>query len=162
MSICRHSITWWRSRCVALEHENKLLRDKVRLLAHGSHDTRKDDYYYAEDIPDKNYAEHDTDNEDLEFNLTEDVLNFFETSERHKRKMRQKNRSNKTVDEDNSEGIPFVSAAEKDRMRNEEAKLLYGDLSSQILAIETALQNKIERFEDTTNPQYWPNIPLKP
>jgi len=135
------------------------LRDKVRLLARGSHDTQKDGYY-TEDIPDKNYTELDTDNEDLEFNLTEDVLNFFEASERHKRKMRQK-RSN-TVDEDNSEGIPFVGAAERDQMRKEEANLLYGDVSSKILAIETALQNITERFEDTTNLQYWPNIPLKP
>lgn len=169
MSICRHSVTWWRSRCVALEHENKLLRDKVRLLAQhpGSHNTPKDGCHTEDNgnggIRDENYAELGTDNEDLEFILTEDVLNFFETSERHKREMRQKSSSKKTVpEEDNSEGIPFVGAAERARVRKEEANLLYGDAGSKILTMETALQNMVERYEDTTNLQYWPNIPFKP
>lgn len=172
-SICRHSITWWRSRCVALEHENKLLRDKVRLLAQrrGYRDTRENGYR-AEDDDDadddeddnaagENHVELDTDREDLEFTVTEDMLNFFEMSERHKQEMRRKYGSRTAREEENPEGTPFVSAAERTRARKEEAALLYGDAGPKILAMETALQSTVERYEDTTNPQYWPNIPLK-
>ncbi|TGZ56592.1 uncharacterized protein [Temnothorax longispinosus] len=168
----RHSITWWRSRCVALEHENKLLRDRVRLLARyrGYRDTRQDGYHAEgngegnndDDTRDENHAELGTDNEDLEFNVTEDMLNFFETSERHKREMRQQDGFDRAAHEENSEETPFVGAAEKAWVRNKEAELLYGDAGSKILAMETALQSTVERYEDTANPQYWPNIPLKP
>jgi len=167
----RHSITWWRSRCVALEHENELLRDKVRLLArrHDHRDTRKNDYHAknnggggGNNTRGKNHAEVDTDNEDLEFNVTEDLLNFFETSERHKREMRRKYGSKTAACEDNLEETPFVGAAESARMRKKEVDLLYGDAGSKILAMETALQSTVERYEDSANPEYWPNIPLKP
>lgn len=143
----------------------------MRLLAqhrdHRDHrDTRKNDYRAkanggSDDTRSKNHVEVDADNEDLEFNVTEDLLNFFETSERHKREMRRKYGSNTATCEDNLEGTPFVGAAESARMRKEEVELLYGDASSKILAMETALQSTVERYEDAANPQYWPNIPLK-
>lgn len=166
-SVCRHNIVWWKSRCIALEHENKLLRDKVRFLAQRRNyrDTRKD-IYPAEDNgdndddQDENHTELDTSNENLEFIVTEDVLNFFETSERHKREMRRKYGSDRTTQEE--EKTPFVGAIVSARMRKEEADLLYGDASSKILAMEAALRSTVERYEDTANPQYWPNIPLKP
>lgn len=165
----RHSITWWRSRCVALEHENKVLRDKVRSLARrrSCRDTREDGYRAKDtgndDVRGENRFD-DTNNEDLEFNVTEEMLNFFETSERHKREMRRKYGSSdsQAVHEETPEEVPFVAASESARMRKEEADLLYGKAGSKILAMETALQSMVERYEDTANPQYWPNIPLKP
>lgn len=164
-SVYRHNITWWRSRCVALEHENKLLRDKVRFLAQrrGYRDTPQDRYqnYSDNKARKENYAKLDTSDDNLEFNVTEDMLNFFETSERHKREMRQKRGSGRDVHE-NSEEISFIGATERARMKKEEAKLLYGDAGSKILTMETTLQSMIERHEDTANPQYWPNIPLRP
>jgi len=167
-SVCRHSITWWRSRCVALEHENKQLRDKVRSLAQrrGYRDTRQGSYHRNDDARDEDRKECDTSNEDLEFNVTEDVLNFFETSERHKREMRRKRRSSQEAHEEenserNSEEAPFVGGAESVRMRKEAADLLYGDAGSKILTLEAALQSAVERYEDTANSQYWPNIPFK-
>ncbi|XP_012523813.2 gem-associated protein 8 [Monomorium pharaonis] len=158
----RHSITWWRSRCVALEHENKLLRDKVRSLAQ-HRDTRQYSYQNNSNVTrEENHAEFglnddDDDDEDdnLEFTVTEDMLNFFETSERHKQEMRQKREN------ENSEETPFVGAAESARVRKEQAELLYGDAGLRILTMETALLSTIERYEDSANPQYWPNIPLK-
>jgi len=163
----RHNITWWRSRCIALEHENQVLRDKMRLLAQRRdyHDIPKSDYH-AEDNGDDAQAGHhadlNTNSEDLEFNVTEDMLNFFETSERHKRELREKYGPKKTVHEKNSEETPIIGGAESARMRKEEANLLYGEAGFKILAMETALQSIGDRFEDIANPQYWPNIPLKP
>ncbi|KAL0102001.1 hypothetical protein PUN28_018514 [Cardiocondyla obscurior] len=165
----RHSITWWRSRCIALEHENKILRDKVRFLAkyRGYQDTQEYDCRAENNSNDESNTRVDdnagleTNNEDLEFNVTEDVLNFFETSERHKRELREKRKFNIAAEENILEGTTsFVSAAERARVRKEEADLLYGEAGSKILAMETALQSTVERYEDSANSQYWPNIPL--
>lgn len=138
----------------------------MRLLAqHRNHRDTWEDRYHVEDEDDddkgKGEKHIDTDNEDLEFTVTEDMLNFFETSERHKREMRRKYGFRTAREDENPEETPFVSAAESARVRKEEAALLYGNAGSKILAMETALQSMVERYEDTTNPQYWPNIPLK-
>ncbi|XP_018356612.1 PREDICTED: uncharacterized protein LOC108756926 [Trachymyrmex septentrionalis] len=153
----RHSITWWRSRCVALEHENKLLRDKVRSLAqcHGYRGFRENYNYRADndndDAEEDNDTESDT-NENLEFNVTEDLLNFFETSERHKREMRLKRECSETEhEEENLEEESFVGAAESIQMKKDEADLLQGDAGSKILAMETVPQSTIEQYEDTAN-----------
>lgn len=148
------------------------MRDKVRLLAQRRSYHAREDGRHAEDngsdgddgdeARGENRAGPGADNEDLEFTVTEDMLNFFETSERHKREMRRKRGSRTAHEEEDSEVTPFVGAAERARMRKEEADLLYGDASSKILTMETALQSVVERYEDTANPQYWPNIPLKP
>ena len=156
-SVFRHSITWWRSRCVALEHENKLLRDKVRSLAqcHGYRGFRENYNYRADndndDAEEDNDTESDT-NENLEFNVTEDLLNFFETSERHKREMRLKRECSETEhEEENLEEESFVGAAESIQMKKDEADLLQGDAGSKILAMETVPQSTIEQYEDTAN-----------
>lgn len=136
----------------------------MRLLAQRrDYDPREDRRYHAEDndAGGEEHVEPDTDNEDLEFTVTEDMLNFFETSERHKREMRRKYGFRTAREEENSEETPFVSVAERARARKEEAASLYGDAGSKILAMETALQSMVERYENTANPQYWPNIPLK-
>lgn len=143
-----------------------MLRDKLRSLAQECRcyrDTREDSYQDDgnSEAQEGSHADLGT-SDDLEFNVTEDVLNFFETSERHKREMRRKHGSGRACKDENSEEIPFVNAAEIARARKEEAELLYGDSGSKILAMETALRSTIEQHEDTANPQYWPNIPLKP
>ncbi|KYN15546.1 PREDICTED: uncharacterized protein LOC108764909 [Trachymyrmex cornetzi] len=150
----RHNITWWRSRCVALERENKLLRDKVRSLAQsrGYRDTRENYNYYVDNDNDDAEEDNDTQsdtNEDLEFNVTEDLLKFFETSERHKREMRLKRECSETEDEEeNLEEESFVGAAESTQVKKDEADLLQGDADSKILVMETTSQSTIE---DTAN-----------
>jgi len=101
--------------------------------------------------------------EDLEFHVTEDMLNFFETSERHRRELQKHKFKKETVyEKDTAKQIPIpISGVESVRAKKQEAALLYGDASSKILTIETALQAAIDKYKDTANPQYWPNIPLK-
>ncbi|EGI70625.1 PREDICTED: uncharacterized protein LOC105146670 [Acromyrmex echinatior] len=151
----RHSITWWRSRCIALEHENKLLRDKVRSLAqHRGYRGFRENYNYRADNDNDAQEDNDTEsdtNEDLEFNVTEDLLNFFETSERHKREMQLKRESSETEYEEENLEESFVDAAESTQMKKDEADLLQGDAGSKILAMETTPQSTIEQYEDTAN-----------
>lgn len=165
-------MTWWRSRCLALEYENEMLRNKVRLLAqHRAYPntviTQENNHYKEnnnEDAQEKNCTGFNSDIEDVELNVTEDMLKFLETSERHRRQLKQKRKSKKTVHKkkDLVEGISIIDGAESVRARKQEADLLYGDDSSKILAMETALQATTNKYKDTVNPQYWPNIPLKP
>ncbi|GAB1863243.1 Gem-associated protein 8 [Camponotus japonicus] len=182
----RHTITWWRSRCLALEYENEILRDKVRLLAqHRTYPniTRKNNYYeenHKTDMQEEKYTEFNSNIGDVEFNVNEDMLKFFEISERHKRELKQTCKS-KEIKKENSleeipiiddaemykkknfvEDIPIIDDAEKICMRKQEADLLYGDDSFKILAMETALETATNKYKDIMNPQYWPNMPLKP
>ncbi|XP_018406916.1 PREDICTED: uncharacterized protein LOC108782999 [Cyphomyrmex costatus] len=160
----RHSITWWRSRCVALEHENKILRDKVRSLAQhrGYRDVQKDYNYHVDN--DNDDDQEDNDNEDMEFNLTEDVLKFFETSERHKQELRRKRETEYSeaehsetehemdnLEEQHLAEEPFVDAVESSQVKKEETDLLHNDASSKILAMKIAPQSTVERHEDTAN-----------
>ncbi|KAM0735734.1 Gem-associated protein 8 [Formica fusca] len=168
----RHNITWWRSRCLALEYENEMLRNKVRFLAqHRAYPHTviiQENNHYKEnndkDVQKENCTGSKSDIEDVEFNVTEDMLKFFETSERHRRQLKQKQKSNEIAykEEYLVEEIPIIDSAESVRTRKQEADLLYGDDSSKILAMETALQAATNKYKDTVNPQYWPNIPLKP
>ncbi|XP_029159431.1 uncharacterized protein LOC114931516 isoform X2 [Nylanderia fulva] len=130
----RHNITWWRSRCLALEYENERLRNKIRSLVqhHAYPDTvtQKNNHYSKEnndeEAQEENYTGCNSDIEDVELNVTEDMLKFFETSERHRRQLKQKRKSNKTVHkEDLGEEISIIDGVESVRARKEDADLLY-------------------------------------
>lgn len=103
--------------------------------------------------------------ENLEFNVTEDMLDFFETSERHRREMRERRSAEErktTKKRDMNDESIVINAPENLRVKREEAELLYGEAAPKILAMETALQVTANRYKDLSNAQYWPNIPLKP
>jgi len=107
-------------------------------------------------------------NEKLEFNVTEDMLDFLEKSERHRREMQERYKSEGNVSQKkkNKKGLKkesvIVNAPENVHVKREEAQLLYGDATPKILAMEAALQVAANRYKDLANAQYWPNIPLKP
>ena len=163
----RHNVTWWRTRCFALEQENQLLRDKLRSLAcqdaqrcswraQKSQDYKDRDVEEEEDVGDAESAE---ENENLEFHVNEDMMSFLEQSIRHKIELKKK-REAESLAKDEEECIQGGAAWM--HARNNNAKLLYGESSPTILAMETALQTSVDRHKDKAKPQYWPIIPLKP
>ncbi|XP_012286461.1 gem-associated protein 8 [Orussus abietinus] len=157
----RHSVVWWRTRCIALEHENQLLRDKIRSLVRRQH-SEVPEQYKEENTEEKNDdrdIESSLEEENLEFHVDEDMMSFLEQSLRHKMELKQQ-RDKESLKEE--EDLKFEGGAAWDRERSECAKLLYGEASPRILAMETALQATIDRHKDKAKPQYWPNIPLKP
>lgn len=165
--IYRHSITWWRSRCIALEHENEILRNKLRTLSqhcgYSNVMTQKNNCHEESNNQDRQEAGPSSRVENLEFHVTEDMLNFFETSERHRREL-QKYKSEKGTgyEKETAKQISIINPAKSAHAKKQEATLLYGNASAKILTIETTLQATIDKYKDTANPQYWPNIPLKP
>lgn len=159
----RHSVTWWKTRCTALEYENQVLRDKLRSLAN------EHTQQCSSRLPKKqNRVEEQgsilaEENENLEFHVNEDMMNFLEQSMRHKIELQKKRESesfSKEEAEDKHENIQGGAAWVQ--ARNKSAKLLYGEASPTILAMETALQTTVDRHKDKAKPQYWPVIPLKP
>lgn len=161
--VYRHNVSWWRSRCTALEYENEVLRNKIKSLInqfyHSNIETTETNYHKG-NIK-KNV--HDEDAEELEFTVTEEMLSFFEKSERHRREMKQKYKSNNTThEEESAEDNLIIGGAVNARARKEEANELYGEASSKILAMETALQATLDNYKDKVKSQFWPNIPLKP
>ncbi|KAK2579534.1 hypothetical protein KPH14_010836 [Odynerus spinipes] len=162
----RHSVTWWRSRCIALEHENEILRNKIRSLSGQSKGTTGSKRRQNIRKTNNNFQDDDEKNdfkgeEDLEFHVDADMMTFLEQSIRHKMELKQKRELELAVSKEENVA-PLEGGAAWARARNEEAKLLYGDASPTILAMETALQATVDRHKDKSKPQYWPNIPLRP
>ncbi|EZA53078.1 hypothetical protein DMN91_003012 [Ooceraea biroi] len=170
----RHNITWWRSRCIALEQENEILRNKIRSLARrnrSSVSTKKTQGQYSHEMENDEDEETQEEaaansSENLELNVTEDWLAFLEKSERHRREMQERRKSEENVTPKKKKGVKkepvTVSTPETVQAKRKEAGLLYGDAAPKILAMEAALQVAANRYKDLTSPQYWPNIPLKP
>lgn len=181
--IYSHSVIWWRTRCNALEHENKLLRDKIRNLLSTNHPPKQ--YLQTfncqstsscpqtifqtpqaalnhEPVRNSEVKEKD-DEEDLVFQMNDDMMKFLEQSMRHKRelkKMREESKKNEDMIECDDSKVEHDSARDWVQKRIKCAKLLYGEACSRILAMETALQATNERHVDKAKPQFWPNIPL--
>lgn len=147
---------------MALEYENEILRNKIRSLVNQSHFSEAN--HQKENIKDEQEeAAYDQDIDELEFTVTEELLRFFEKSERHRREMKGRHNSDEEMDkEESAEDNVIIGGAASDRIRREEANALYGDASSKILAMEAALQATFDNYKDKVKPQFWPNIPFKP
>lgn len=159
----RHSVTWWRTRCTALEYENQVLRDKLRSLVNEHTEQCSARLQKKRDAPEEQGSMLVEENENLEFHVNEDMMNFLEQSMRHKIELQKKRESesfSKEESEDQNENVQGGAAWMQ--ARNKNAKLLYGEASPTILAMETALQTTVDRHKDKAKPQYWPIIPLKP
>lgn len=104
-----------------------------------------------------------SENDNLEFQVDEDMMKFFEQSMRHKIELKEKRDVESALEKaerEEGQNVPIQGGAAWMQAKTDRAKLLYGDSSPRILAMETALQATIDRHKDRAKPQYWPNIPL--
>ena len=164
----RHNVIWWKTRCIALEHENNVLKNTIRSLVNQSnnqHFSKNADSEELDLVDDENTIDEEEklDEDSIEFNLNEDMMTFLAQSMEHKIALKNKRESQVTTNElkldHDYEAIEGGQAWF--HKRDKDAKLLYGEASSRVLAMETALQTTIERHKMKAKPQYWPNIPLK-
>lgn len=145
-----------------------MLREKLRSVA----GQNAQNFYYMQknkDHEDQQVEEEDEtgsteDNENLEFHVNEDLLNFLEQSMKHKIELRKKREAELSAEQEEEQNKDecIQGGAAWLQARNTNAKLLYGDASATILAMETALQTTVDRHKDKKKPQLWPIIPLKP
>ncbi|XP_014219200.1 gem-associated protein 8 [Copidosoma floridanum] len=162
----RHNVTWWKTRCYALEHENRVLKETIRNLmqssnskSHSVFETNQHEQFHEDNLDEE---EETCTDENLEFHVNEDMMTFLTQSIRHKIELKTQKESelsdqeSKDDDQQAEENI-----FEKTRKRSEIAKLMYGEASTKILAMEAALQATLDRHMEKSKPQYWPNIPLK-
>lgn len=164
----RHSITWWRTRCIALEYENQILKDKLKSLVCQSsqqytpHKRKKSGYKYQNEEEKCEETTFNEEAENLEFHIDEEMMSFLEQSMRHKFELKKLKESETCIKKRKEEEENIQGGATWMHARNSNAKLLYGEASPTILAMETALQTTVDRHRDKAKPQYWPIIPLKP
>lgn len=165
----RHKIAWLKSRCYALEHENEILRLKVRSQAenfeqwkalHGPVDKSCDQATMNQPQVGKEDKE-DDDGEKFIFHVDENMLEFLEQSARHKMELKRAKEAEEEA-EDTSENTGFLPSEPVVKSIDEDHKLLYGAASAKIKAMEAALQATTARHKDHARPDYWPNIPLHP
>uniref|UniRef100_A0A0B6ZYV1 Gem-associated protein 8 n=1 Tax=Arion vulgaris TaxID=1028688 RepID=A0A0B6ZYV1_9EUPU len=100
----------------------------------------------------KKQSHKEEDGEELEMEITDDMLEFFTTSFKHK------------LERDKPGETDPISSAPTERpgvRRTVEMKELYGTGAPMIQAMETAMQMSFDRFLDRFQPSPWPNMPLK-
>ena len=96
--------------------------------------------------------------DNIEFHLDENMMNFLTLSIQHKIELKNDKKCENIIE--NNKKL-LESNISRFHERYDDAKLLYGEASSRILAMETALQTSTERHIDKAKPSYWPNIPIK-
>ena len=154
----KHNATWWKTKCFALEHENQMLRNAMRKMTLNSAMKNKNNSASSvsatasEDEIANNIAD-----ENFEFCVDEDMISFLTQSLQHKRELQDSKDS--LMETAEASALPVET---NHNSRAENAKELYGEASSLIMAMETAVQASVERHKDKAKPQYWPNIPFRP
>ncbi|CAN7976456.1 unnamed protein product [Ixodes persulcatus] len=88
--------------------------------------------------------------EELEMEVTEEMIAFFAQSERHRRELSESALSGGDCQNQ------VVGCGIMDHHKS-----LYGKSAAMIHGMETAMQLSCDRFRDTKQPKHWPNIPLK-
>lgn len=118
------------------------------------------------------YGSENAEGEEIEMEITEEMLNFFAKSQKHK-ELRDAKKC--VVDADNEEGeyidiegatlstkrgTVLPPAEQPGARRTSEMKLLYGKGAAMIHGMETAMQLCFDRNCDIQQPKLWPNMPL--
>lgn len=112
----------------------------------------------------------DADSEVYEMEITEEMVDFFAKSEKHRKERDElkhgpngKNNNSLVDIGQASKKIP-TSEAPKERpglRRTTEMTQIYGKGAAMIHGMETALQMTYDRNIDIKQPPFWPNMPLK-
>ncbi|XP_049940586.1 gem-associated protein 8-like [Schistocerca serialis cubense] len=187
----KHYIAYWRAKCIALQAENRALKDCITKISSSNKNnvqltscSSDKDKVTQKDVKRKPKAKptvpvavnsenkctaEETEDYKFEFQLTEEMLDFFEHSMKHrmerdklraaKEQKKEKEPDGKSEDDDNLDTVPPKNPVGQQRI--EEMKLLYGKAAPMIMGMETALQLSFDRNVDKLQPRMWPNIPLK-
>ncbi|GAB6019470.1 gem (nuclear organelle) associated protein 8 [Chamberlinius hualienensis] len=163
--IRRHKVAYWKARAKADEYENRAMRQYINY--HLTTNTPRPEtvcYYENHNNYNDEHGVESSDDEklEIEMEITDDMLAFLETSDRHRQQLKAEKES---LDDDTHE-----KTAEKDLeaplehpgiKRSTEMNILYGSKAPMIQAMETATQLSFNRNCDHSQPKYWPNLPLR-
>ncbi|CAD6208560.1 GSCOCG00010548001-RA-CDS [Cotesia congregata] len=156
----KHQVAWWRSKCVALEHENLVLKNKIREIINNCNHNHVNCQHHQVHNYENRLGELENagqeNNEELEFEIDEGMMKFLEQSARHKKELKRK----RELEAEEAQ-VTWVSHENDDKIKLEETTLLYGKDKSKIIAIETRMQVEVDQYKTQHQPEYWPIIPLK-
>ncbi|KAF4524614.1 hypothetical protein B566_EDAN013865 [Ephemera danica] len=169
-----HFLSYWKSRCEALEAENSYLYECLESVQHKKQQEKptsstsftasapivpismnqernrgpKLEPFLSQaeqvDMEEEHQSDAEEDENEIVFEVSEEMLEFFETSAKHRLERETKLR------------FPQQSI----QQRRDEMELIYGPAGPMILSMETAMQLSFDRFNDKHQPKLWPNIPL--
>ncbi|XP_013774872.1 gem-associated protein 8-like isoform X1 [Limulus polyphemus] len=138
-----------------------------------SSDSEDSQTLLMKDLLEKHGNSTDNSSEDeLEMEITEDMMAFFEHSARHKAELALK-KDRQGMEEEYCVNLENLSVAgplqrstlppalQPNSKRIEEMTELYGKAAQTIYGMETSLQLTFDKFCDLKQPKLWPNIPFK-
>lgn len=150
----KHQIAYWKSKARALEYENGLLHEIIR-----SNTVQTNTYNYNENVFENSHSEVENDEEDDNFEVSEEFIQFLKTNAKYKedaRKERERLKANTREETDNTMEAPAERAGDS----IDEFKQLYGKDWQRIAALEMSTQCDFLETFDKVKPMYWPNLPL--
>lgn len=189
----QHFLSYWKSRCEALEAENSYLYECLESVQcqkqqekptsstsltasspSGVPIMKQERIHGAKPEPFLSQAEQvameeeeqqsdaDEDENEIVFEVSEEMLEFFETSAKHRleRDKEREAEAKKLEEEMEAEETKLRFPQQSVQQRRDEMELIYGPSGPMILSMETAMQLSFDRFNDKHQPKLWPNIPL--
>lgn len=174
-----HELAFWKSRSVALEHENAFLHDYIKNIVtkrniplksiitkpvnlqsscskskkrHRKRNRKRKKSQRTGDILKK--VQFTKEDEVLEFEINDEMLNFFEQSIRHKLTLKKENDEK----ESKNDYLPSIHRIGIDRQ--EDMNKLYGSFAPMISGMEAAMQLSFNRIIEKKHPEFWPVAPI--
>lgn len=167
----KHELAYWKSKAMALEHENLILHRTVRQII--GHNDKKNISFAAtspaesyENLPEDQYSDDASDVQDeaseKDFEVSEEFIQFLRENQEYRESARKERERIKNQNDDEQKQIKEMEAgpSENTEDNQETLKKLYGDNSERIAALEMSLKAKFISIMDRDEPTYWPNIPF--
>ncbi|KAI9559578.1 hypothetical protein GHT06_013583 [Daphnia sinensis] len=167
----KHQISLFRSKVVATDYENSFL---YWLLAQsqkfGTQDGSLRSVEPLTSLAEVSKSKRKAKDDEIEMEITGDMLEFLKTSIKHKKQRDHINVSQEVtyinvdeipVEHSASDSQNPVSASNLNETHYESYVEIYGENAPRIQAMETAIQLNFRRNCDRKQPKLWPNMPLQ-
>jgi len=168
----QHQIAYWKAQALAASYENEQLHSLLQNVCEckGKLSSLPQPPSHSDKVDETSVVE-DEDEDSYEMEISEDMLEFFAKSMKHKKELKQLE-DQCQVSYVNVDDIPLEARVvdiyglktpdlRKDEEKTNTYQKLYGKKADIINAMETAMQLTFHRNCDLKHPKLWPNMPLK-
>ncbi|XP_026752128.1 gem-associated protein 8-like [Galleria mellonella] len=158
----KHQLAYWKARAKSLEYENKVLHDIIRKKYYVATTSERSARAETESEEDKSDDTEDIGDEDEDFEVSEEFIQFLTANAKYKEEARLEKERLKVANEakENFDAMMEEAAVETAEQRQERLKELYGSDWQRISALEAALNSKYIDESDRLKPVYWPHLPF--
>ncbi|XP_032793950.1 gem-associated protein 8 isoform X1 [Daphnia magna] len=170
----KHQISLFRSKVVSTGYENSflywLLEQSQKHSKFGAQDGSSGSIEPSTSLTEVRKKERKAKDQEIEMEITEEMLEFLKTSMKHKKQRDHINVTQEVtyinvdeipVEHSASDSQDHVSTCNLNETHYKDYVEIYGANAPRIQAMETAIQLNFRRNCDRKQPKLWPNMPLQ-